>query len=244
MELTSLLIIGGVAVLVLIMTMITFATRYKRCPPNQILYKYGKTGRGSAKIIHGGGTFIWPVIQSYGMMSTESYQLDCNLEGARAAKMILVDVKTKVTFALHHLPEVQMNAIEKLSSLDIKDRNQMIQEIVFGQLREIIASMEVEHINSNLTTFREKARTAIEQDMNKLGLTLINITITEVKDRNKLLDNQARQETQKAQAEADIKVAEQEKIGAEGTARYEKEQVIEVAQHERDRERQIRRKKR
>ena len=55
------LIVGGVA----IVSLFSFAlTRYKRCSPNEVLVVFGQTGaKGPAKIVHGGGTVVWPIIQ-------------------------------------------------------------------------------------------------------------------------------------------------------------------------------------
>src|SRR4029079_7757762 len=43
---------------------VLLVTRYKRCPSNRILVIYGKVGTGqSARCLHGGGTFVWPLVQ-------------------------------------------------------------------------------------------------------------------------------------------------------------------------------------
>jgi flotillin len=43
---------------------VSFATRYKRCPSDRLLVVYGKVSGGkSANCYHGGAAFIWPVIQ-------------------------------------------------------------------------------------------------------------------------------------------------------------------------------------
>ncbi len=57
------LILAGWVVAILWM----FVRRYKRCPSNQILVIYGKTGEGVARCVHGGAAFVWPVVQSVRM---------------------------------------------------------------------------------------------------------------------------------------------------------------------------------
>ncbi len=60
-----------VFVLILLTTAIVILSRYRKCPSDKILVIYGKVGttqdgqQRSAKCIHGGASFIWPVIQSY-----------------------------------------------------------------------------------------------------------------------------------------------------------------------------------
>ena len=52
-------------ILVLFGTLAAFAMRYKRCPSDKILVIYGKTTGGlSSRCIHGGATFVWPMIQT------------------------------------------------------------------------------------------------------------------------------------------------------------------------------------
>jgi flotillin len=56
---------GAVGIILIIIVVLVFVaiSRYKRCPSNKILVVYGKVGKGrSAKCIHGGGTFVIPVI--------------------------------------------------------------------------------------------------------------------------------------------------------------------------------------
>ena len=56
----------GVAILFIFILLVTMIKRYKRCPSDRILVVYGKVGGGeSAKCIHGGAAFIFPVIQDY-----------------------------------------------------------------------------------------------------------------------------------------------------------------------------------
>ena len=55
-----------VVILVAVFLFISIVNRYRRCPSDKVLVVYGTTGnKGSAKCIHGGGTFVWPIIQDY-----------------------------------------------------------------------------------------------------------------------------------------------------------------------------------
>lgn len=57
-----------VAAIVFFVTLSALVARYKRCPSDKILVIYGRTGGTSAKCVHGGGAFIWPVIQDYAFL--------------------------------------------------------------------------------------------------------------------------------------------------------------------------------
>ena len=62
------IIIIVVTVIVLFVTIAALIARYKRCPSDKILVIYGRTGGTSAKCVHGGGAFIWPVIQDFAFL--------------------------------------------------------------------------------------------------------------------------------------------------------------------------------
>ena len=67
----STLFLVSVIVLLALTTVIVILSRYRKCPSDKILVIYGKVGSGqdgasrSSKCIHGGASFIWPVVQAY-----------------------------------------------------------------------------------------------------------------------------------------------------------------------------------
>ena len=66
--------IATLAVLFVFVVLVTFFRRY-RCPSDRILVVYGKVGGGSARCIHGGASFIWPVFQDYAFMDVPQFRL-------------------------------------------------------------------------------------------------------------------------------------------------------------------------
>jgi flotillin len=58
-------ILSLIAFVVLVFFTVAFmASRYKRCPSDKILVIYGRVEKGrSSKTTHGGGAFVWPLIQ-------------------------------------------------------------------------------------------------------------------------------------------------------------------------------------
>ena len=85
-----LIVTGVVVALFMVMAIIN---RYRRCPSDKILVVYGTTGnKGSAKCVHGGGTFVWPIIQDYAYLSLTPISIDANLTNALSRQNIRVDV--------------------------------------------------------------------------------------------------------------------------------------------------------
>ena len=77
------------------------AKRYKRCPSNRILVIYGKVRQGeSARCLHGGGAFVWPLIQDYDYLYLDPMQIEIPLRGALSMENIRVSVPSVFTVAI------------------------------------------------------------------------------------------------------------------------------------------------
>lgn len=181
---TTIMYVSAILAVVIILTIIGVLSRYRRCKPNQVLVVYGKTGgeKKSAKLYHGGAAFVLPIIQSYDVLSMEPMQIDCKLTGALSSQNIRVDVPTTITVAISTNPEIMQNAAERLLGMDTESTENLITDIVYGQMRLIIAEMTIEKLNSDRDEFLDKARKNIDNELNKLGLYLLNINISDIRD--------------------------------------------------------------
>src|SRR5205807_5169240 len=121
--------------------------RYKRCPSNKVLVIYGKVGAGNtARCIHGGAAFIMPLVQDHAYLSLEPIQIEVPLKGALSAENIRVNVPSVFTVAIGTDLEVMTNAAIRLLRLSTEETKQQAGDIIFGQLRQVIASMHIEEI--------------------------------------------------------------------------------------------------
>jgi flotillin len=94
-------------------TISALISRYKRCPSDKILVVYGKTGGTSAKCIHGGGAFIWPVIQDFAYLDLKPISIEANLTNALSRQNIRVDVPCRFTIAISTEHDSMNNAAER-----------------------------------------------------------------------------------------------------------------------------------
>ena len=204
--------------------------RYKRCPSNRVLVIFGKTGGGNAaKCIHGGAAFVWPLIQDYAYLSLEPIQIEIPLKGALSIENIRVNVPSVFTVAIGTDPETMQNAAIRLLGLDTEEIKQQAEDIIFGQLRQVIASMRIEDINRDRDKFLQSIQTSLEPELKKIGLVLINVNITDITDESGYIEAIGRKAASQAIQQAKIDVAEQEKQGEIGVAEAEREKVIQVA---------------
>lgn len=225
------------AVLVFFVTLFSFASRFKRCPSDKILVVYGKISGGkklgegglSAKCHHGGGTFIWPIIQDYAYLDLTPMPIDIKLEGALSQQNIRVNTPSTFTVGISTEPGIMENAAERLLGLSINEIQDLTKDIIFGQLRVVIATMPIEQINADREKLIENIYNGVEVELKKIGLRLINVNIQDITDASGYIDALGKEAAARAINEAKIKVAEQERDGETGKAVAERDQRVSVA---------------
>src|SRR5512145_537211 len=147
--------------------------RFKRCPSDKILVIYGKTGGTSARCVHGGGVFIWPVIQDYAFLDLKPISIEANLTNALSRQNIRVDVPCRFTVGISTEMENMNTAAERLLGLTSEQIKELAKDILFGQLRLVIATMTIEEINSDRDKFLANVSANVEAELRKIGLKLI-----------------------------------------------------------------------
>lgn len=225
-----------VAAIVLFVTVSALVARYKRCPSDKILVIYGRTGGSSAKCIHGGGAFIWPVIQDYAFLDLKPLSIEANLTNALSRQNIRVDVPCRFTIAISTESDSMNTAAERLLGLSPEQIQELAKDILFGQLRLVIATMTIEEINSDRDKFLENISKNVDTELKKIGLKLINVNVTDIKDESGYIAALGKEAAAKAINEAKISVAEQEKIGETGKALADREKDTQIAETHRDRD--------
>jgi flotillin len=216
----------GTGVIVLLMS---FARRYKRCPSNKILVIYGKTGNGVARCIHGGASFVWPLIQAYEYLDLEPFVVPIDLKSALSAENIRVTVPTTVTAAISTESGVMENAAIRLLGLTDQQIRDQAQDIILGQMRSVIATMRIEEINQDRQAFLSKVNEAVSGELEKIGLHLVNVNIKDIEDDSGYIVALGRRAAAEAINQANIDVAEQEKKGQIGVATRQRDQRVAVS---------------
>jgi flotillin len=206
------------------------AKLYRRCPSNKILVVYGRvSGSKTVQCYHGGGTFVWPLIQGSAFLDLTPRNIHIPLKGALSHQNIRVNVPSTFTVAVGITPEVMNNAAVRLLDLDNRGIELMATEIIIGQLRLTVASLRIEEINQDRERFLESIKKNIEPELHKIGLTLINVNITDITDESEYIDSIGKKASATAVNQAKVDVAEQEKQGDIGKALAERDRRVSVA---------------
>ncbi|RPI88836.1 MAG: flotillin family protein, partial [Chloroflexi bacterium] len=216
-------------VILAFLTFVFMASRYKRCPSDKVLVIFGRVEKGrSSKTMHGGGAFVWPLIQDYTYLSLTPITISIPLENALSLQNIRINVPSTFTVGVSTAPEIMSNAAERILRLPQNAIEEMAKEIIFGQLRLTVASLTIEQINQDRESFLESIRRNVEPELNKIGLQLINVNITDITDASNYISSIGKKAASEAINQAKIDVAEQTRYGAIGEANAVREQEIKV----------------
>jgi flotillin len=229
------LVVGiGIAVLVLFVIMFLIS-RYKRCPSDKILVIYGRTSGGtSAKCIAGGAAFVIPVLQDYEFLDLTPISIDVDLRGALSRQNIRVNVPSRFTVGISNEEGIMQNAAERLLGKSHNEIRDIAKDIIFGQLRLVVATMDIEEINSDRDKFLSNVATNVGAELRKIGLSLINVNITDIQDESGYIEALGKEAAAKAINDAKKSVAEKNRDGAIGEAAANMDQRIQVARAEAD----------
>ncbi len=224
-----------VAVIIVISFFIWICSRYKKCPSDKIMVVYGSIGKNtdgsnrSSKCIHGGAEFVVPVFQSYAYLDLTPISIQVDLKNALSRQNIRINVPSSFTVGISTEPGIMQNAAERLLGLQRNEIQELSKDIIFGQLRLIIATMDIEEINTNRDKFLAAVSENVESELKKIGLRLINVNVTDISDESGYIEALGKEAAAKAINDAKKNVAEQDREGSIGEANAQKEQRIEVS---------------
>jgi flotillin len=227
---TYTLILVGVIALGVFAMMAALISRYKRCPSDKLLVVYGKTKGGTAQVHHGGGTFIWPVIQDYAFLDLKPMAIDIDLRGALTSQNIRIDVPSTFTIAISSDPGTMKNAAERLLGMNQQSIAMLAKDLILGQLRLVIATMTVEEINADRDKFLMGIQHNLETELTKIGLHLVNVNVTDIHDESGYIEALGKEAAAKAINDAKVSVAQKNRDGDIGQAEANKEQRIKTSE--------------
>ena len=230
---------NGVAVLCILAVVVLFiifaccVKWYQKCPSDRIMVIYGKTGgRAPSRCVHGGAKFVWPIFQDFGYISLRPLQIEVNLGNALCKQNIRINVPSVFTVGVSTDPEIMGNASERLFGQTPDAISDLAKDIIFGQLRLVIASMTIEEINADRETFLRAVEDNVAEELKKIGLELLNVNITDITDESGYIEAIGKRAASEAINRARIDVAEEERKGNTGAAEAVKQQRIAVSMAE------------
>jgi len=225
-----------IVIVVVLFSILTAAlSRYRRCPSDRLLVIYGKIGKGSegqaqsAKCIHGGASFVWPVIQDFEYLDLTPMTIEIDLQSALSRQNIRINVPSVFTVGISTEEGVMINAAIRLLGLGHDQIKSLASDIILGQLRQVIATMDIEEINADREKFLANVTHSVGAECRKIGLKLINVNVKDIIDESNYIEALGKKAAAQAVNQAKKEVAEQERDGEIGKANAERERRVKVS---------------
>jgi len=226
-------VIAGLMVLTFLFLVMFIARLYRKAGPNQALIVYGARG---TRIIKGGGTIIYPLIETARELSLELMSFDVAPKQDLYTKQgVAVNVEAVAQIKVKSDPESIVTAAEQLLTKTPDARESLIRLVMEGHLRGIIGQLSVEQIVKEPEMVGDRMRGTCAEDMGKMGLEVISFTIKEVRDQNEYIANMGRPDIARIKRDADVAAAEAERDTAIKRAIAMRESAVAKAQADQER---------
>lgn len=173
-------VFGGIAFVFLFVRLFSIS-RYKRCPPNQLMVVFGLVGQGRAcKVLHGGATFVTPLIQQYLFISLEPYSLEVNLGNEPTADGTSIRLRSTVHCEVTTDPAGSMRAAERLIGLDRGHIQAMTQDLLSNAIADRIAALPDEDVFGSQTRLKDCLLTDAAAVLGSLGIEIVQMRVLSV----------------------------------------------------------------
>ncbi|MFS0657075.1 flotillin family protein [Bacillus sp. 179-C3.3 HS] len=218
---TTIWIIIGVVLVILIALIGVFVSKYRTAGPDEALIVTGSylgsknvhvdEGGNKIKIVRGGGTFVLPVFQQAEPLSLLSSKLDVSTPEVYTEQGVPVMADGTAIIKIGGSIEEIATAAEQFLGKTKEDRENEAREVLEGHLRSILGSMTVEEIYKNREKFSQEVQRVASQDLAKMGLVIVSFTIKDVRDKNGYLESLGKPRIAQVKRDADIATAEADK---------------------------------
>lgn len=224
MGLAGVVVVVVILVVGLVLIFGLIASMFRKVGPNQALIVYGIGGQ---KVVVGGGTVIWPMIQQGRELSLELMSFDVTPQNAFYTSQGVAVIVEAVAQIKVKSDELSIKtAAEQFLTKAPEERESLIRLVMEGHLRGIIGQLTVEQIVKEPEMVSEKVRSQVADDLSKMGLEVISFTIKEIRDENEYITNMGRPDIALVRRQADIATAEAERDTAIRRAQATKESKV------------------
>lgn len=175
-------------IIVVILLIIVFASRYRTVKADEAMIVTGALTRDGMKIVKAGGTFVWPVVQNSSFLSLQVQTLDIHTPEVYTMHGVPVMVDGVAQIKIKGDQESIATAAEQFLGKPEEELKSIATQTMEGHLRAILGTMTVEDVYRNREEFAKNVQEVAASDLNKMGLQIVSFTIRDVRDKNGYLD--------------------------------------------------------
>lgn len=228
-----------IVALAILSVVFIFARGYKKVANDELLVVYGRGGNKkseeeikNSKTCSGGGIFVVPFFQDFKKISLKPMSVDIDLKSSLTKNSIRINVPSQFTVAIDttDAPTLQ-NAITRILTMTEDEIRKQVEDIVLGQFRDVINTMDINEINQDRDGFVLKINKSVETELKKIGLIILNFNIKDITDEGGYIEALGKREMTSAMEKAAVDVSEQQRIGATGVSDNERQRDIKVAEN-------------
>ena len=197
-EVTMSIAIAVVLVIIFFIFLGIIANRWVKVGPNQVLIVSGRrrTVRGpdgrpmdiGFRLVRGGGTFVWPVVEMAEVMSLELMTLEVKTPEVYTVVGVPVQVDGIAQIKVRNDDVSIRTAAEQFLSMGATQIRQIALQTVEGHLRAILGMLTVEEIYRERDKFAQRVQEVAASDLANMGLQIVSFTIRDIRDNQGYLD--------------------------------------------------------
>lgn len=201
------IILIALAALVLLL----FAFGYVKAPPDQAYIISGLR----KKIVVGRATICIPFLERLDKLALKMISVDVKTSSfVPTAEFINITVDAAVKLKISTDQSLLAIAAENFLNKDEKYVISQVQDVLEGNMREIIGQMKLEDMVTNRKSFAEKVQDNAVPDLRRMGLEIISFNVQSFSDSNGVINDlgidnisQIKKNAAIAKAEADKEIA-------------------------------------
>lgn len=213
----TLIVIAAVAVVAIVSIVTIINIGYIKAGPSEALIITGSKQR----ILIGKSGLRIPGLDRVDRLDLSAFSVDVKTPDFVATNdYIDLKVDGVVKIEVSQDPELLMIAAKNYANLERNDLIDSVQDVLEGNLREIIGQMKLTEIVQDRTLFNEKVWSNTAPDLQKLGLELLSFNVQSIKDANNVIADLGIDNVVQIQKDAAISraISEKEVAIAQSTA--------------------------
>ena len=180
---TLTIIAAAAIVLVTFVLMLVVLSRYTKVGPNQVLIVSGAKRRlpdgtfVGFRIVKGGGTFVWPLIERTDVLSLEVVTVEIPRSRAQAAGGHAVEADCVAQIKINGDDASIAAAAEHFLSKSQAEIKNIVRPVLDRHLGSVLGGSPAEEAIQNPAACAAQVQTSASADLSKMGLSLISFTI-------------------------------------------------------------------
>lgn len=213
------IIIPATCVVLILLIVIFFKSTYLTAPPNKALIISGfRKSAGKPRVVIGGSTIRIPFLERIDEIALDLIQVDIKTSSSvPTSEYININVDAVANVKVASNPEYVVRAAENFLNKDADHIGYVAQQVIEGNMREIIGQMKLSELIQKRDIFAQKVQSSVQEEMARMGLEVVNLTIQNFIDDNSVITDlgienisQIRKDAaiSKANAERDVAIAQ------------------------------------